>query len=117
MKCKLDENLPADAVALLREAGHDASSVYEQHLSGTGDEALFTILQREKRVLITLDLGFGDIRAYPPAEHHGVIVLRPKTQDIPHILALLRRLLTPLEMEPIQHRLWVVDHRRIRVQQ
>lgn len=27
-------------------------------------------------MLVTFDLGFGDIRAYPPASHSGVVLLR-----------------------------------------
>lgn len=34
MKFKIDENLPVEAVLLLREAGHDALSVHEQGLRG-----------------------------------------------------------------------------------
>jgi hypothetical protein len=30
---------------------------------------------------VTFDVGFGDIRAYPPAGHHGIIVLRLRDQQ------------------------------------
>jgi predicted nuclease of predicted toxin-antitoxin system len=34
MKFKIDENLPIEAAALLREAGHDALIVHDQNLRG-----------------------------------------------------------------------------------
>jgi uncharacterized protein DUF5615 len=34
MKFKIDENLPIEAAALLREAGHDALTVHDQNLRG-----------------------------------------------------------------------------------
>jgi len=33
-------------------------------------------LKTDGRFLITLDKGFGDIRAYPPGSHPGILVLR-----------------------------------------
>jgi hypothetical protein len=36
---------------------------------------------------------FGDIRAYPPDEYPGIIVLRMTRQDTLHILAAIRRIL------------------------
>ena len=34
MRFKIDENLPVEAAELLRQAGHDAVTVLEQHLGG-----------------------------------------------------------------------------------
>jgi hypothetical protein len=34
-----------------------------------------------RRVLITLDQGMGDIRAYPPGSHAGIVVLRLADQS------------------------------------
>jgi len=33
------------------------------------------------RVLISLDVGLGDIRAYPPGSHAGIVVLRLTDQS------------------------------------
>jgi hypothetical protein len=33
------------------------------------------------RILISLDLGLGDIRAYPPGSHAGIVVLRVPDQS------------------------------------
>jgi hypothetical protein len=66
---KVDENLPAEVADLLRAAGHDAVSVLDQQLGGAADPRVATACQREERALITLDLGFGDIRSYGPGPH------------------------------------------------
>ncbi len=39
MKFKPDENLGAEIARILREAGHDVSTVYDQKLHGATDEA------------------------------------------------------------------------------
>ena len=41
MKFKVDEDLPVDVAALLRAAGHDASTVREEALTRTPDELLW----------------------------------------------------------------------------
>ena len=37
----------------------------------------------ERRLIVTLDRGFGDIRLYPPGTHAGVLVLRLSTHSLP----------------------------------
>ena len=81
MKFKLDENLPAELNPLLRQRGHEAHSVRDEHLEGSPDEAIAQTCHSEQRILITLDLDFADIRLYPPEESPGIIVLRLSRQD------------------------------------
>jgi predicted nuclease of predicted toxin-antitoxin system len=115
MRLKIDENLPVEAAALLREEGHDAVTVREQGLGGTSDVAVEHVCRREGRGLITLDLDFADIRTYPPAEHSGLVVLRLARQDKPHVLETIRRLLPLLRQEPLAARLWIVDEQGVRM--
>lgn len=117
MKFKLDENIPTSAVEILRSAGLETSTVSEQGLSGIEDPQLFDIIQDEERVLVTLDLGFSDIRAYPPIEHNGIIVLRPKSQDIHNILSFIQRITVLCTSEKLHHRLWIIDNNRLRIRE
>ena len=83
MKFKIDESLPAEAADVLRRAGFIADTVGDEHLSGANDETVATTSRSDNRILVTLDLDFANIRAYPPGEHAGIIVLRLKHQDKP----------------------------------
>lgn len=112
MNFKTDENLPIEVANLLREYGHNAMSVTEQQLSGHPDTDVAEVCRLEKRVLVTLDLDFADIRAYPPENYPGIIVLRPGLQSIEAILRLLERAIQMLLMEPLQGRLWIVNEQR-----
>jgi predicted nuclease of predicted toxin-antitoxin system len=96
---KLDENLPRDAETLLRKAGHDVRTVFDEHLGGTHDPRVFDAARSEDRILVTFDLDFSDIRLYPPDSHRGIWLLRPHTQSIENTLALLRGALVVLETE------------------
>jgi predicted nuclease of predicted toxin-antitoxin system len=40
LKFKIDENLPIEAAVLLRQAGFEADTVAEEHLSGADDSTV-----------------------------------------------------------------------------
>jgi predicted nuclease of predicted toxin-antitoxin system len=117
MKFKIDENLPIDATKLFRNAGHDAWSVYDQSLSGKSDDEIALVCQQEQRILVTLDVDFADIRAYPPGLYPGIIVLCIRRHDKVLILDVLRRLLETVSPEPINGRLWIIEENRIRIRE
>jgi len=81
LKFKIDENLPADYAAILRQAGFDADTVGDENISGADDPVVFRFSQAEDRALITLDLDFSNLKAYPCDSHGGIISLRIRTQD------------------------------------
>ena len=117
MKFKIDENLPTDVAQYLIEEGHDAHTVYDEDLGGAKDEHIARKVKREKRILVTGDLDFSDIRTYPPAFYYGIIVLRLSKQDKKSILSAVQSFLPVLEQEPIEARLWIVEDQKIRIRE
>lgn len=115
MRFKIDENLPDEVAELLRSAGYEASTIPQQHMSGEPDPNVALLCLREQRALVTLDLGFADIRAYPPEEYYGLIVLRLKRQDKGSVVDAFEKLLPMLQTEPLTHRLWILEEERLRV--
>lgn len=115
MRFKIDENLPVELAELLRSAGHEADTVADEHATGAVDPALAALCKRERRSLITLDRGFGDIRAYPPAEYEGIVVLCPERQDKVTVLRLCGQLEEALRAHPLAGYLWVLEPHRLRL--
>ena len=115
MRAKLDENLPVEAAELLRTAGWECDSVYDEGLAGADDPEVAAACQAGARVLFTLDLDFADIRAYPLSEFVGIVVLRPVEPSRRQALELVRRVLPVLSAEWTEHRLWIVEPGRVRV--
>lgn len=115
MEFKVDENLPVGVADLLRQAGYDAATVVEQRLEGWPDSDIASACQEEGRVLITLDTDFADIRAYPPAQFPGLMVLRLHKQDKPHVIEIVKHLIPLLSSEPLEHLLWIVEETRVRI--
>ncbi len=117
MKLKVDENLPDEAAVLLRSAGHDVETVASERLIGAPDGRVAGVCRTEGRALLTLDTDFGNVRAYPPANYPGLILLRPPRQAKPTVLQFVSRLIPLLEREPLDRRLWIVEEQRLRIRE
>ena len=115
MQFKLDENLPGEVADLLRDAGHDVETVNDEGLQGAKEPVLADVVRREGRILLTFDIGFGDIRSYPPADYAGLLVLRLGVQDKASTLAVCTRLVTLLEQQSPRGQLWIVEDTRVRI--
>jgi predicted nuclease of predicted toxin-antitoxin system len=117
MRFKIDEQLPVEVAQALRDSGYDSHTVDEENMSGASDAEIAQLCQRETRALITMDLGFADIRTYSPSEYLGIIVLRPTRQDKLTVLRIIDRLLPVLLESSPERLLWIVDDQRIRVRE
>jgi predicted nuclease of predicted toxin-antitoxin system len=114
-KLKVDENLPADVAATLARAGHDVATVLDQGMGGAPDTQVADRCQTEGRAIVTLDADFADIRSYPPHDFPGLVVLRLKRQDKPHVLEVCERLGAALSSRKLEGTLWIVEGERIRI--
>ena len=114
MKFKIDENLPEEYAAILREAGYPADTVVDEGLAGSDDKVVFAECQQEVRVLVTLDLDFSNTKQYPPGTHQGIVVVRSKAQDKPTLVRLFRRVVPIFKDRQPAGQLWIVEHDRVR---
>lgn len=73
MRILVDENVPLMTVDELRKLGHDVRDIRRSEDEGLLDTELLEIAQREKRLLITTDKGFG---YYRDAHHSGILIIR-----------------------------------------
>jgi predicted nuclease of predicted toxin-antitoxin system len=55
VRIKVDENIGSSGVTLLRERGHDVTTIREQGLGGSPDNEIFDVCAAEGRTLVTLD--------------------------------------------------------------
>lgn len=117
MRFKIDENMPVEAASILNDSGHDALTIHDQQMIGETDTQVASVCKLEHRALVTLDLDFSDIRTYPPGEHHGIVVLRPRTQAKPSVLQLLKQLIPLLLTEPLDGNLWILQENGLRIRE
>lgn len=115
MLFKIDENLPIEIAELFITAGPDAKTVNDQQMQGAIDPVLIQVCKTEQRVLVTLDTDFTDIKAYPPEEFSGIIVLRVRIQAKHHLIKVLRGIIPLISREPLIQNLWIVEENRLRI--
>ena len=115
MRAKVDENLPVSVAQLLIEYGHEADTALQEGLGGAPDERLFEFVRSEGRLLVTLDRGFSDVRAYPPGSHPGIVVLRLPDQRPRLVDAAVRALLDQHDLTDLQGCITIVQPNMIRI--
>lgn len=115
MKVKLDENLPASLGEVFAAHDHDVDTVIAEELVGHPDAEVAAAAAAENRLLITLDKGFGDIRAYPPGTHPGILVLRLADESAAAVRQAVTGLLAHHRLDDLTGAVTVLHHGRLRI--
>lgn len=115
LRFKVDNNLPVEVAERLRLAGHAADTAGEEGLAAADDVEIATACLRESRAILSSDTDFPDIRAYPPDQYPGIVVLRLRRQSKPRVLSAIDRLLPLLASERLPGALWIVDETSVRI--
>lgn len=109
-----DECTFTQTIRLMKDLGLEVERIQELGMTGVKDPEVFQRAQELKAVLVTNDKGFGDVRAYPPSAHHGVIVLKmePDPQKVRAVHAVLKELL--VREKQFEKSLFIVDTHKYR---
>lgn len=116
MRFLVDGNLPRSTVILLRGENHEAEHVIDLGLGAMPDREIAARAVTTQAVLLTRDVGFADIRNYPPQQYPGIVVLRiPDDMVATEILSLLRRFFLKKELvDHVPRHLVILEPRRVR---
>ena len=115
IRIKVDEDLSRELVQHLRDVGHDARSVHEQGLVGSGDYKLWNVAQGEQRWLLTADKGFADARVFSPSGDSGIILFRLPRESRKGYLRLAQSMLAHLDFAEARGSIVVVTPENIRI--
>lgn len=113
MRFLLDENLSQITTEFLKGLGYDANSVRDVGLFSASDKEILEFSRQEKRVIITFDKDFSDLRTLKKEKSVGVIVLRTRKFSPFYINNLLDKILK--KVAPVNKLVIVTDtHIRVR---
>ena len=117
MRFLVDEDLPRSTDSLLQQYEHEVMDVRDIGLRGASDADIAAYAQKHGLCLLSGDMGFADIRNYPPAEYSGIIVLRlPAKATSSTILTLLKSLLGQTEIvNRLSGKLAIVEYGHVRI--
>jgi predicted nuclease of predicted toxin-antitoxin system len=112
---KLDEDLSPLVASALDGRGYDVRTVRGQGWSGLRDPALFPRVVAEGAFFVTADKGFGDVRAFPPGTHPGVLVLRAAKESVLEYRDLLAAAAEEMRLEELRGAVAVISATGLRV--
>jgi predicted nuclease of predicted toxin-antitoxin system len=74
LKFVIDEDMPRSTAKVLRTKDYVALDVRDSGLRGKSDDEIFKFAQKEKAVILTGDLGFGNLLRFPIGSHAGIVI-------------------------------------------
>ncbi|MBI5025821.1 MAG: DUF5615 family PIN-like protein [Nitrospirae bacterium] len=74
LKFVIDEDMPRSTAKVLRNRGYTVLDVRDCGLRGKSDDEVFRFAQKEKAIILTGDLGFGNILHFPVGSHFGIAI-------------------------------------------
>lgn len=74
LKFVIDEDMPRSTAKVLKAKGYEALDVRDCGLRGKSDDKIFKFAQKEKAVILTGDLGFGNLLHFPIGSHSGIVI-------------------------------------------
>ena len=70
----IDEDIPRSTAKVLRDRGYKVLDTRDCGLRGAVDKEVFKFAQKENAVLLTGDLGFGNLLRFLVGKHSGVVI-------------------------------------------
>ncbi len=93
MRFLADMGVARRVVDWLRQQGHDASHLLDEGLERLPNGQIFAKAAAEQRIVITFDLGFGEIVALSGGQVVSVVLLRLHNTTTPHVIERLSHVL------------------------
>jgi predicted nuclease of predicted toxin-antitoxin system len=115
MRFLADMGVASRVVEWLREQGYDARHLREEQLQRLPDDQIFRKAVAENRVVLTLDLDFGEIVAFSGQQNVSVVLFRLQNTRAPHVIDRLRVVLQEALSALEQGAVVVVEESRFRI--
>lgn len=74
LKFIIDEDMPRSTARILKTKGYEVLDVRDFGLRGKSDDEIYEFAQKEKAVILTGDLGFGNLLHFPVGSHSGIVI-------------------------------------------
>lgn len=114
MRFLIDADCPRALGAALAGAGHDVVDIRDRQ-PDAADDAIYALIQRERRILVTRDTDFGNLLRYPPTPSCGIVLLRGSLLTVGELIAMVERFLSHVTERDLMSRLAVLRVGRYRI--
>jgi predicted nuclease of predicted toxin-antitoxin system len=114
-KLKVDENLSVQLKSALSRLGYNVETARDEGLLGQSDTEIASAAGKGDRVLLTLDLEFGDLRKHPPGNHPGIVLFRPRSFGPLAVNHFVEGFLKSIDLMDFPGCIIIVDPSKVRV--
>jgi len=112
----IDEDMPRSTGKALQDLGYEVKDIRDHGLRGMDDERIYQFAQNNQAVLITGDLGFGNILRFPIGSHYGIIVVHfPNEMSTDEINRQLVQRLKEFIEDDFKGNLIIIEPGRVRI--
>lgn len=115
MKFLGDMGISPAVVDWCRTQGHDATHLRDEGLQQLADRAIMDKARAEHRIVLTVDLDFGEIVALSENPPPSVVLFRLRNMRTSHVIERLRRVLEATGDLPTEGTIVVIEESRHRV--
>lgn len=115
MRFLADMGVAQRVVKWLRDKGHDALHLRDENLHRLPNGLIFEKAYKEKRILLTFDLDFGEIVALSGERQVSVILFRLRNTTTQHVIDRLKNVLIDAGHALEQGAIVVVEEARHRI--
>ena len=116
MKFVLDENIPLSLINFLKSNNHQVIHIRETALKGSSDKKIAEFTKKQKAILITKDLEFGNIHLHKKGSHYGLIIIRlPYYFTAKRIIDNLSKLFENLDLNELVDSIMILELGKYRI--
>ncbi len=116
MKIFLDENISILTVNFIKMLGFKVEHAKTAGLSGANDKEIAEYARKNKAILVTKDLEFGNILIYPEKTHHGLLIIRlPNHYKTTQIIKILINFLENIKPKILENAITILEVGRYRI--
>lgn len=116
MRFLIDEDTHRSVAEVLHARGFETLDVRDCGLRGKDDIEIFEFAQTEKAVLLTGDLGFGNILEFPVRSHAGIVIIHfPNQMSTSEINKQLHKVFNDLQENDFKGNLIIIEPGKVRI--
>jgi predicted nuclease of predicted toxin-antitoxin system len=117
LKFLVDENISSLTVKFLRKLGFDVTDLVELDNKGITNGELVELAISKNRIIITLDIDFGEIYYFSSKKKFGAIVIKLKIPTIENINIVIGKFLKEIDFEKVDltKSLIILDEKKYRI--
>ncbi|MBM4272824.1 MAG: hypothetical protein FJ139_11815 [Deltaproteobacteria bacterium] len=116
LKFVIDEDMPRSTARVLKANGFNTIDVRDYGLRGKSDEEIFAFAQENNAVLVTGDLGFGNLLHFPVGSHAGIFITHFPNEISPSELnSQILKAFTTLREDDFKRNLIILEPGKLRI--